>query len=406
VKAKMKKEEVSQHSLQVTFKKTLSELKLFSARYPSLATEFDQYVDQVQYIEWCVSRSDPSLLWRTVLDAIDARLQSLLDFFNNIVTQLNTEGNSIEAAERLSLMENITSYILPLFAIIDYPRVRQMTRAGSIEEINQLRSLIRTVSGDATSRFEATEKDLKARVSLLRDEIDKERKLLKAQELALQNLQQLIATQQASISVDIAAKSEIFESLLTDRKVQIESWGKNEEEKALDFLRKIETYYKLAANTTLEGRFEKAANEENFSYRINLSASVVFFCLAIVSVMIETWSKHSLIDRLGADPLFVWLGKISLVLVCIIPASIFASQATKHRKASVWYKTFSIRIATLKPYLSEVDGDYAAELKEIIKSFFMSELDPEAKSDRSQFPDLTVISKVTEQLEKLKSLLK
>ena len=41
----------------------------------------------------------------------------------------------------------------------------------------------------------------------------------------------------------------------------------------------------------------------------------------------------------------------------------------------MWYKTLGVRIATLKPYLSEFEGDYKEELKVVIKNFFVSELD-------------------------------
>ena len=161
----------------------------------------------------------------------------------------------------------------------------------------------------------------------------------------------------------------------------------------------------MAGDVSLSGRFFQAAKEENFSYGINLLGSIIFFIAAVGSVMFETWYPNHSIGRFFADPLYLWLGKISLVAVCVIPATIFASQGTKHRRASVWYKTMGVRIASLKPYLSEVSGNYEAELKEIIKSFFISELKIDSGKDRNFVPSVKSLSEVVNDVERLKKIL-
>ena len=57
------------------------------------------------------------------------------------------------------------------------------------------------------------------------------------------------------------------------------------------------------------------------------------------------------------------------------------------------------------PYLSEVSGNYEAELKEIIKSFFISELKIDSGTDRNFVPSVKSLSEVVNDVERLKKIL-
>ncbi len=214
----------------------------------------------------------------------------------------------------------------------------------------------------------------------------------------IKSLQQQVADLKATVGTDAAAKAAAFDTLIDARKSQLEQWANGIEASGKKYLDEIIGFHRLSADTTLAGRFATAAREETISYRINLSASIFFFLIAIILVVKETWSPSGGLIHAFSDPLFRWLGKVSLIAVCVVPAGIFASQAAKHRRAATWYKTIGVRIATLKPYLSEFEGDYQEQLREIIKSFFTSELNVERPRSANRMLSLKEIEALPDML--------
>jgi hypothetical protein len=402
----MKKQEILNHNIYRTMQFCISELKASSARLAAANASFEEPTAQVDYLKWCIDKSDPNLLGLTLLDNIDVRLQNAEESIKSLANITLPSPDLGEMSQVQTILDNVTGYILPIFDLIPFPRIKQMIRTEARESIDEIVSASRNAITRINEQFSVAQVKLSKDISDIKVASEREKAELKRQQDLVASLQQTVADQQAKLSQDAQAKALEFDGLIIERKEQISNWSDIITNQGQEYVEKIKSFYQLAGDMTLSGRFFQASREENFSYWINLVASVSFFLLAIASVMYETWWANESIRRILADPLFVWLGKISLVIVCVIPASIFASEATRHRRSAIWYKTAGVRIATLKPYLEEVGGSYEAELGEIIKNFFVSDPGFDAKGGARGLPNLRSVESLLQQLEKIKSLFK
>ena len=402
----MKKSDYLSHPVHTVIASLLPEIAGIKSNFGGEVIDIFEQQKQAEYVKWCLAKSDYFLIQLPKLNSAQSYLETALA----TVRTLNSLGTMSDDASSRSNADgqliDLSNYILNAVELLPYPRVRQIFKTEAVEAINEVKSF--SVQAIAESRQSARnfEKDAKVQIGELNQLIEKERKALKIQEELLIKLQQEIADHVADVKLAAESKAKAFDVLITERQKQLDDWKTEVERKGSTFLSGIETYYNLTANITLAGRFEIASREELRSYYVNLTLGVLFFVAAIVSVMIETWYVDHGVFGVLSNPLYLWLGKISLVAVCVIPASIFSSQATKHRRASTWYKTVGVRIATLKPYLSEFKDDYTDELKEIIKSFFTSELKLDVGRRDSSLPTPKDLDSIVSFIERCRGLLK
>lgn len=367
----MKKDAFLRHPVHQLISDAQKELRDLAAGSAKGMLDLDEPIEQLSYIKWALEQSDPALVQERTLEQIQSRIQSLTDYIRSSTFRASLDPDT---PEFIAFHADLQNYLSQAVDVFPNPRARSVQSKEAVETIADFKSQARTAVGSVRQMTAASQEILRKEVLTLKGDLDREKKLLKAQFDQVALLQQTVADYQASLSTDAAAKASQFDSLIAERRQSLIEWSSEIETSGDIYLKKIQTYYNLTTDTTLAGRFVMASREENLSYLINLAASVLFFGIAIVLVLWETRSPATGFLSVFSDPLFRWLGKVSLVAVCVIPASVFANQATKHRRAATWYRTVGVRIATLKPYLSEFSGDYTAELKEILKSFFTSDL--------------------------------
>lgn len=397
----MKQDVFQRHPIHQIIEEIQKEIRDVAIGSSKGIIDLDEQIEQLSYIKWSLAESDATLLQDRILDQIVSRLQPLLDYIRSSSFRSLLDP---EAPEFLVFTTDVSSYLSQAIEIFPYPRTRKVSSKEAAETIADFKAQSRNAVNSVRQISTANQESLRKDIAALKLELDREKKLLKAQVEQVTALQQSAAEHQAALAADAAAKATQFDDIIASRKAVLEIWSEEVEASGNEYLKKIEDFYKLTANTTLAGRFVNASREENLSYWINLAASIVFFAIAIGLVVWETRAPATGLLSAFSDPLFRWLGKLSLVAVCVIPASIFASQATKHRRAATWYRTVGVRIATLKPYLSEFSGDYTEELKEILKSFFTSDLNTDGpRGARSSFvlKDLEATAGFVERLKGL-----
>jgi hypothetical protein len=386
------------HQLIADAQKELRDLSSGSAKG---MLDLDEPIEQLSYIKWALEQSDPALVQERTLDQIQSRIQSLTEYSRTSPFRASLDP---ETPEYVAFHADLLNYLSQAIDFFPNPRTRIIQSKEAVEAISDFKSQARSAVSSVRQMTAASQENLRKEVLSLKGELDREKKLLKAQVDQVAALQQTVADYQASLSTDAIAKASQFDGLIADRKQKLAEWSSEIEASGNDYLKRIQTYYNLTTDTTLAGRFVMASREENLSYWINLAASVLFFGMAIGLVVWETRSPATGLLSAFSDPLFRWLGKVSLVAVCVIPASIFANQATKHRRAATWYRTVGVRIATLKPYLSEFSGDYTAELKEILKSFFTSDLNTDGPKHAQTSFALRDLEGAAGFLERIKSI--
>mgnify|MGYP001397610802 CR=1 FL=1 len=397
----MKKDSFQRHPIHQLIEQIQKEVKDVAAGSTKGMLDLDEQVELLDYIKWTLAESDSVLLQERALDQIVSRLQPIPEYIRSSPFRSSLDPDS---SEFIAFTTDLSNYLSQAVEVFPYPRTRKVHSKEAAETIADFKAQSRTAVNSIKQISTANQESLRKEILALKQELDRERKLLKAQQDQVALLQQSVAENQASLATDASAKATQFDDLIAKRNEQLTQWSKEIEASGSEYLKKIEDYYNLTASTTLAGRFVQAAREENLSYLINLAASIVFFLLAIGLVVWETrWPASGFLGAFS-DPLFRWLGKLSLVAVCVIPAGIFASQATKHRRAATWYKTVGVRIATLKPYLSEFTGDYTTELKEILKGFFMSDLNADGPKHERSTPELKELSGMVGVLEKIRNI--
>lgn len=397
----MKKEYFDRHPVHQLIGEALRELKDIAKGSAKGLLDLDEQIEQLSYLEWSIDATDPALMHERILDQIQARLSSLIDYIRVSPFRASLDP---ESAEFVSFQADLLGYISQAIDIYPYPRVAKVSSKEASGTISDFKSQSRSALNSIRQMAAANQDSLKKELSALAGEIEREKKALKVQTDQVANLQQSVASYQANMASQAAAKATEFDALIVERQGQLAAWSSEVESQGSAYLAKIQAYYNLTTDTTLAGRFVQASREERTSYWINLSASVIFFVVAIALVIWETrWPANGVFSTLS-DPLYRWLGKISLVAVCVIPASVFASQATKHRRAQTWYRTVGVRIATLKPYLSEFTGNYEAELKDILKSFFTSDLNADGPKNHKTPMGLQDLEGVVGTIDKIRAM--
>jgi hypothetical protein len=395
----VRKDSFQRHSVHQLIEQLQKEVKDVAAGSTKGMLDLDEQIELLEYVKWTLAESDSALLQERTLDQIVSRLQPISDYMRSSPFRSSLDPDS---SEFIAFSTDLSNYLTQAVEVFPYPRTRKVHSKEAAETIADFKAQSRTAVNSVKQISIANQESLRKDILALKQELDREKKLLKAQQDQVALLQQSVAENQASLATDASAKATQFDDLIAKRNEQLALWSNEIETSGANYLKKIEDYYNLTASTTLAGRFVQAAREENVSYWINLAASIMFFLLAIGLVVWETrWPASGFLSALS-DPLFRWLGKLSLVAVCVIPAGIFATQATKHRRAATWYKTVGVRIATLKPYLSEFNGDYTAELKEILKGFFMSDLNADGPRHERSTPGLKELDGVVAGVEKIR----
>jgi hypothetical protein len=368
----MKRDQFDIHLVHQALKSCIEELNSYAKVPRDPTADFDSSITQLRYVQWCLKESDHTLIFPSMLDQMEVRAQTLLEFLRNSSFRIRETPDVTEVA---SFEATIAGYVSQLFEVMSFPRLKKIFSSEYNQAINDVKESSSSIIVGLRNQASSAEKSLRLGISILQDEIKKEQVALSKQVELLGNLQQSIADRIASLNSEATTKAAVFDELIEERRNQLGTWAATVEDEGRKILGETESFYKLTANTTLAGRFEEASRKETTSYWINFGAAICFFLLAIGSIMFDTWYLHPGGAGMTGDPLFLWLGKVSLVAACVFPATIFASQAGKHRRAATWYKTLGVRIATLKPYLSEFEGNYEEELKVVIKNFFVSELD-------------------------------
>jgi hypothetical protein len=396
----VKRDHFQRHPVHQLIEELQKEIKNVAAGSTKGMLDLDEQLELLTYVQWTLVESDSTLLQERTLDQVVTRLQPVADYIRSSPFRSSLDP---DAPDFVAFTTDLSNYLSQTIEVLPYPRTRKVHSREAAETIADFKAQSRTAVNSVRQISTANQESLRKDIVALKQELDRERKLLKVQQDQVALLQQAVADNQATLATDASAKATQFDDLITKRNEQLGNWSNEIEASGNAYLQKIEDYYKLTANTTLAGRFVNAAREENFSYSINLLASIVFFLLAIFLVVWETRMPAGGVLSIFSDPLFRWLGKLSLVAVCVIPAGIFASQATKHRRAATWYKTVGVRIATLKPYLSEFDGDYTAELKEILKGFFMSDLNADGPRHERSTLGLKELDGMVGMLEKIRA---
>jgi hypothetical protein len=218
---------------------------------------------------------------------------------------------------------------------------------------------------------------LEKELTELKDLLVAEQTRLKKQEENVSALETREKAFSVKVANDADAKATVFDGLIEERREELSKWQKNIEKEGQNFLNKIERFYRLSGDTTLAGRFVEASRLEAYSYYFMTFLSLSFFVGAIWAFLFGSSAIERLVSVAVDGALTAWLARVSLAAIFLVPAGVFSQQAAKHRRASVWYRTLGVRVATLKPYLDEFEnGDegYQEELKEILKAFFVSEL--------------------------------
>lgn len=368
--------------------------------------KFSEFEKQVSYLKWCIEKSDRDLIFISMLDGLAARLRNVesgVRSFEKAVVQK-------ENPQRRSLITNSISAIQSNLEIalseISYPRVQQIFKSEATSAIDDTIA----ASSEAIAALDRLQKDklkdLSDSTSGLKQDIDSYAKELEVQKRDIEKTRKLNSEFEGRVTAVAEAKAKVFDELITERQSQLSIWKDSVEDEGHKILSKIKEFYRMSADTTLAGRFIEASREERNSYYLLTFISFLFFIGAIFALLNGT----SLLERitiLALDgPFVAWLMRVSLVVVFFVPATIFSAQAGKHRRASIWYRTLGVRVATLKPYLDEFgkigenDADYSIELKDILRSFFISELKSEGYRSEANV-DKGLITFLVDQVKKL-----
>lgn len=361
----------------------------------------------IDYVDWCLRKSKQSLLSATLLNAISGQLntiQSAIDILRTNPTSEDPNTVKQNAAQLTAISKAINSILQSL----PYPRVQQIftTEANAaIDEVEQTAKS--TIAGLAEEKRKASEAITK-QTAELEAKIEEQESLIQRQESELKNLQQKVSDASANLDTLRTTKANEFDSVISERRTALTDWSSSIEAEGDDYLTKIQELYRLSGDTTLSGRFIAAADSEWWGYISTSLVSVFFFAGGILVTVWELWTGSSFLENIFADPILLFLGRISLIAVFLIPATVFASNSAKHRRAEVWLRTMGVRIATLKPYLDELGGDtqYADELKTIILSFFVSELRIEPRQNTGLLGKMSGkidVDQIPDFLDKLKS---
>lgn len=329
----------------------------------------------LDYIDWCLHKSNPSLLSLTMLNNISGQLRTIEGAVELLRTNPSSEDpNTIN--QNTAQMSAISKAINTISQVLPYPRVQQIFRTEANAAIEEVEQNAKATLAGLTEAQKKASTEVTKKTTDLEAEIRDQKTLIQDQDTQLKALQQKVADTSASLDAIGTAKTKEFDVQITERKEQLAEWSTSIESQGEGFLTEIQNMYRLAGDTTLSGRFLAAADSEWRGYLATTVIAVLFFVGAILVTVMEWLAGASFLRDIFADPILLFLSRISLIAVFLLPATVFAANSAKHRRAEVWLRTMGVRIATLKPYLDELQGgdDYKEELKKIILSFFVSEI--------------------------------
>lgn len=209
-------------------------------------------------------------------------------------------------------------------------------------------------------KFDQEIEKLKGELSALKSDYEGQFKSLRDSTSALfgETLSDFKKTSEASNIVVMAN----FEELLKEKTVSTDNLLLEMENKKEEARRILD----VSTNVAITGQYNKIANQEKNAANILRWFSVFFMVLSIYFI-------HELISSITKDSIgvAVVVFRIGIVIVTLIPGFYLARESEKHREREIRNRKMELELASLGPYLEQLEPIVQMEIrKELTSKFF------------------------------------
>lgn len=365
-------------------------------------------MQQLDYIVWCITKSEEYLLTDTDLNVIRSHISTMQSYLNAL------SGNPTGYAV------NIANSLRELLVLIQTPRNKQKTPQESRVLLEGLRSDIATLTAEIENRkaqFQVQGDELSQKLKAINKsagEIDKQFAAISVENAALAS--RLEGTLESKISTALnAAETRLNISLddfvkgSSEQKAQMETsiksfeisaearFGKiaadtkfaldQEKIAAQALLYSINNIYQIAGSNSTAGQTIKSANSERLSYW--LSGLLALIILIGASYFAYNVIEPALVEEINLQTA---VARIAIMFSLFLPAAFLAGLVSKHRRAEISFRSLAIRLAAFEPFLANLSEIQKAEMRVKMSDVFFSDQISDEKTKSTDFD----ISKMTE----------
>lgn len=373
-------EQFEQHALH----STLAQLheRLETGKVETKSQEADDLVGRIRHccnhLSAILENAIPDITPTGVLNNINNPLNQILSELNHYISNgnvahLNNTTNHITQAVN-------TSRQIPL----------AIAGGGRSKSFTSFFAQIKKQAASVVEALRSSAAELESTQATLVQRIDKEKSRLSALEQLLQNQDQRIdelATKfqdefndsknsfESDMSAALEQEKEVNQSLRDDLNKQFEGQATKLDEAANEFLDQLQEKNVQASqlleaigNTGITGNYQKRAAVEGESADNWRRMSILFWLLLILTMLFTlqlSWDTD--VDW------HVFVFRVFIGVFFALPATYAAKESNKHRKLEGFYRQRELELASLGPYLEQMEGDVKNRLREELATLYFGQ---------------------------------